>query len=56
MEKMEVHPIGTPEHRNKVITKRILGTGTNKIPEYVHLIKDGEPMRTHENPGLMGWK
>ena len=44
--KKEAHPIGTPKHRNKVITKRILGTSTNKIPEYVHLIKDGKPMRT----------
>ena len=46
MEKMEALPIGTPKHRKKVITERILSTSTNKIPEYVCLIKDGEPMRT----------
>src|SRR5882724_9889379 len=46
MEKTEALPIGTPKYRNKVITERILGEDTNKIPEYVHLIKDGEPMRT----------
>jgi len=46
MEKMEALPIGTPEHRNKVITKRSLGASTNKIPEYIHLIKDAKPMRT----------
>src|SRR5882724_6291508 len=46
MEKTEALPIGTPKHRNKVITKRILGENTNKIPEYVCLIKDGKPMRT----------
>ena len=45
MEKTEALPIGTPKYRNKVITKRILGADTNKIPEYVHLIKDREPMR-----------
>src|SRR5882724_3870461 len=45
MEKTEALPIGTPEHRNKVITERILGENTNKIPEYVHLIKDGKPTR-----------
>ena len=38
--------VGTPEHRNKVITERILSADTNKIPEYIHLIKDSEPMRT----------
>ena len=43
---MEALPIGTPKHRNKVTTKRTLGTNTNKIPEYVHLINDGGPMRT----------
>src|SRR5882724_4316186 len=32
--------------QNKVLTERVLGTNTNKIPEYVCLIKDGEPMRT----------
>ena len=42
----EVLMIGTPEHRNKVITERILGAGTNKIPEYIHLIKNGKPLRT----------
>src|SRR5882724_1839111 len=46
MEKIEVLLVGTPEHRNKVITERILSADTNKIPEYVFLIKDGEPMRT----------
>jgi len=35
MEKTEALPIGTPEHRNKVITRRILGENTNKLPEYV---------------------
>ena len=45
MEKTEALPIGTPEYRNKVITERVLGADTNKIPEYVCLIKDGEPMR-----------
>ena len=44
--KTEALPIGTPKHRNKVITKRILSENTDKIPEYVHLIKDSEPMRT----------
>jgi len=29
-----------------VITERIIGTDTNKIPEYVCQIKDGKPMRT----------
>src|SRR5882724_8038895 len=43
---MEALPIGTPEQRSKVLSKRILGTNSNKIPEYVCLIKDGEPMRT----------
>ena len=43
--KMEKLLIGTPKHRNKVITKRSLGESTNKIPEYVRLIKDGKPMR-----------
>jgi len=46
MEKIEVLLVGTPEHRNKVITERILSADTNKIPEYIHLIKDSEPMRT----------
>jgi len=46
MEKMEALPIGTPKHRNKVLTERILGTNTNKMPEYVNLIQDGKPMRT----------
>src|SRR5882724_7519053 len=43
MQKMEALPIGTPKHRNKV---RILSTDKNKIPKYVHLIKNGKPMRT----------
>ena len=46
MEKTEALPIGTPKHRNRVITGRILGESTNKLPEHVQLIKDGEPMRT----------
>jgi len=46
MEKTEAFPIGTPKQRNKVITERILGTSTNKIPEYVCIIKEGKPMRT----------
>ena len=45
MEKTEALPIGIPEHRNKIITERILGANTNKIPKYVCLIKYGEPMR-----------
>jgi len=49
MEKTEVLLVGTPEHRNKVITERILGKGTKKIREYICLIKDGEPMRTLAN-------
>src|SRR5882724_1730706 len=53
MEKMEALPIGTPKHRNKVLTERIIGTNTNRMPEYICLIKDGEPMRIL---GLMGWK
>jgi len=53
MEKTEALPIGTPEHRNRVITRRILGENTNKLPEHVRLIKDGE---THENSGLMDRK
>ena len=44
--KTEAFPIGTPQHRNKVLTERILSTDTNKIPEYICLIKDDEPMRT----------
>jgi len=43
---MEALTIGTPEHRNRVLTVRILGTNSNRMPKYVHLIKDGEPMRT----------
>ena len=46
MEKTEALPIGTPKHRNRVITRRILGENTNKLPEHIRLIKDGEPMRT----------
>jgi len=46
MEKTEALPIGTPEHRNKVITKESLVKIQKKIPEYFHLIKDGKPMRT----------
>src|SRR5882724_2234955 len=46
MEKMEALLIGTPEHRNKIITEIILSADTNKIPEYIHLIKYGKPMRT----------
>ena len=45
MEKTEVLPIGIAEYRNKVLIERALGASTNKIPEYVRLIKDGEPMR-----------
>jgi len=44
--KKEALPIVTPKHRNKVKTERTLSTSTNKILEYVCLIKDGEPMRT----------
>jgi len=50
MEKTEALPIGTPEHRNKVITRRILSENTNKLPESLQLIKDSEPMRT-----LVSW-
>jgi len=46
MEKTEALPIGLPTYREKVLTERSLGANTNKIPEYVRLIKDGEPMRT----------
>src|SRR5882672_8614168 len=45
MEKTEALPIGLPEYRDKVLTERSLGASTTKIPEYVRLIKDGEPMR-----------
>jgi len=38
--------IGTPEHRNKVITKRILGANTKKNTRISPPNKDGKPMRT----------
>ena len=44
--KTKALPIATPKHRNKVITENFLSTDTNKITEYVCLIKDGKPMRT----------
>ena len=44
-QKTEIIPIGTLEHRVRVIETRKAKRDSEEIPAYIHIAKDGEPVR-----------
>ena len=44
-QKTEIIPIGKPEYRSKVLETRQISEGQEKIPEQIHISKDGEAVR-----------
>jgi hypothetical protein len=52
IEKTELIPTGSLEHRDKVrTTRRVNGVDGTVIPEHIKIAKEGEPIRTL-GPGL----
>jgi len=45
IQKTEIIPIGTQEHRAKVIETRQTKDDSEEIPIHIHTAKDGEPVR-----------
>ena len=45
IQKTEIIPIGTQEHRDKVIEIRRITDESEEIPVHIHIAKDGEPVR-----------
>ncbi|OJT15896.1 Transposon TX1 uncharacterized 149 kDa protein [Trametes pubescens] len=46
LEKTEVIPLGTAEHRAEVLTTRCLYQGATPIPQNVHIVAEGEAVRS----------
>ncbi|KAI4293747.1 hypothetical protein K525DRAFT_291920 [Schizophyllum commune Loenen D] len=46
VEKTEVLPIGTKEYRKRVLETRKLNDNQEELPSDVHIVRDGEPMRS----------
>ncbi|OJT08309.1 LINE-1 retrotransposable element ORF2 protein [Trametes pubescens] len=46
LEKTEVIPLGTQEHRAQVLATRCLHQGAAPIPDNVHIVADGEAVRS----------
>ncbi|EIW62623.1 uncharacterized protein TRAVEDRAFT_112851, partial [Trametes versicolor FP-101664 SS1] len=46
LEKTEVIPLGTQEHRAQVLATRCLHEGATPIPTNVHIVADGEAVRS----------
>ncbi len=45
IQKTEIIPIGTQEHRAKVIETQQTKDGSEEIPTHIHIAKDSEPVR-----------
>ena len=45
IEKTEIIPLGSQSQREEIIGSRKLTTRSSRIPEHIHIAKDGEPVR-----------